>query len=131
MYNLSKDIVREYVKVFMMFVDEFVFTDGQFSDRSAAAFSLSLCCSISLQSNNMLSTVCSALLQQHIGLSVTLYLYRYDLTLPCAVTIVVKFGVILIFNFNLSTILVKNLFRDCAFCSVIPFTLPLGYTEFV
>jgi hypothetical protein len=30
-------------------------------------------------------------------------LYRYDLMLPCAVTIVVKFGVILIFNFNLST----------------------------
>jgi hypothetical protein len=31
-------------------------------------------------------------------------LYRYDLTLPCAVTIVVKFGVISIFNFNLFTI---------------------------
>jgi hypothetical protein len=34
------------------------------------------------------------LLQEHIGLSSILYLYRYDLILPCAVTIVVKFGVV-------------------------------------
>jgi hypothetical protein len=37
-----------------------------------------------------------------------LYLCRYDLILPCAVTIVVKFGVILIFILNLSVILGEN-----------------------
>jgi hypothetical protein len=81
---------------------------GQFSDRNTAAFRLSLSCSSSLLSNNMWFTVCSPLLQEHIGLSWILDLCRYDLILPCPVTIVVKFGVTLIFNFNLSTILGKN-----------------------
>jgi len=54
----------------------------------------------------MLSTVCSLLLQEHIGLF--LYLCKYDLILLCPVTIVVKFGVTLIFIFNLSAILGKN-----------------------
>jgi len=36
-----------------------------------------------------------------------LYLYKYDLILPCPVTDVVKFGVTLIFSFNLSAILGK------------------------
>ena len=57
---------------------------------------------------NMWSAVCSPLLQEHIGLSKILYLRRYDLILPCPVTIVVKFGVTLIFIFNLSAILGKN-----------------------
>jgi len=55
----------------------------------------------------MWSTVCSPLLQEHIGLSKILYLCRYDLILPCPLTIVVKFG-FFIFIFKLSAILGKN-----------------------
>ena len=81
---------------------------GQFSVRNMAPFRLSLSCLSSLQSYNMWSTVCSPLLQEHIGLSKVLYLCRYDLILPCPVAIVVKFGVTLILIFNLSAILGKN-----------------------
>jgi len=49
-------------------------------------------------------------LQGHIGLSIILYLYRYDLILPWPVTIIVRFGVTLIFSFNLSTTLGKYSF---------------------
>ena len=42
------------------------------------------------------------------GLPLILYLNRYDLILPCLVAIVVKFGVTLIFSFNLSAILGKK-----------------------
>ena len=76
----------------------------------------------------MWSAVCSPLLQEHIGLSKILYLCRYDLILPCPVTIVVKFGVTLIFIFNLSAILGKNNFV-IAPLFLVPFTLPLRYTE--
>ena len=85
----------------------FLLTD-QFSVRNTAAFRLSLSCSSSLQSYNMWSTVCSPLLQEQIGLSKILYLCKYDLMLQCPVTIVVKFGVILIFIFNPSALLGKN-----------------------
>ena len=88
---------------------------GQFCDRSTAALSLSRSCSTSSQSNNTWSTVCSRLLQEHIGLSLILNLYKYDLIFPCRVTIAVKFGVTLIFNFNLSTILGKNYFMIAPF----------------
>jgi len=81
---------------------------GQFSDRSTAALSMSHSCSTSSQLNNIWSIVCSPLLQEHIGLSLILNLYKYALLFPCPVTIVVKFGVTLIFNFNLSAILGKN-----------------------
>ena len=81
---------------------------GQLSFRNTAAFRQSLSCSSSLQSHNMWSTVCSPLLQEHIVLSKILYFWSYDLILPCPVTIVVKFGVTLIFIFNLSAILGKN-----------------------
>ena len=43
------------------------------------------------------------------------YLCRYDLILPCPVIIVVKFGVTLIFIFNLSTILGKKDFLIAPF----------------
>jgi hypothetical protein len=69
---------------------------GQFSDRSTAAFSLSLSCSSSLKSNNLWSTVCYPLLQEHIGVYKIMYLYMYDLILPCPVTIVlnvIQFGI--------------------------------------
>jgi hypothetical protein len=46
-------------------------------------------------------------LHEHVGLSMILYLYKYDLILPCRVTNVVKFGVTIIFSFNLSAILGK------------------------
>jgi len=38
-------------------------------------------------------------------MSIILYLYRYDLILPWPVTIIVRFGITLIFNFNLSATL--------------------------
>jgi hypothetical protein len=53
------------------------------------------------------SIVCSPFLHEHVGLSIILYLYKYDLILPCPDTIVVKSGVTLIFSFNLSVILGK------------------------
>jgi hypothetical protein len=53
-------------------------------------------------------TACSPFLQKHIWLSRILCLCKYDFMLPCPVTVVVKFEVILIFNFNLSAILGKN-----------------------
>ena len=81
---------------------------GQLSVCITAAFSLSLSTSNNLQSCITWSTVCSTLLHEHIGLSWILYLCRYDLIFPCPVTIVVKFGVTLIFCFNLSAILGKN-----------------------
>jgi len=60
-----------------------------------------------------------------------LYLYKYDLILPCPVTDVVKFGVTLIFSFNLSAILGKYNFFNCTFCRTAPFLLPLFfYTAF-
>ena len=83
---------------------------GQFSDRSTAALSMSRSCSTSSQLNNIWSIVCSPLLQEHIGLSLILNLYKYALIFPCPVIIVVKFGVTLIFKFNLSAILEKNNF---------------------
>jgi len=80
---------------------------GQFSDRSISVFSLSLSCCTSSQPYNIRSVVCSPVLQGHIELSIILYLYRYDLILPWPVTIIVRFGVTLIFNFNLSATLGK------------------------
>ena len=78
-----------------------------FSVRSTEAFSLFHSCSISSQSYIVRSIVCSAFLREYVGLSMILYLYKYDLILPCPVTNVVKFGVTLIFIFNLSAILRK------------------------
>ena len=90
-YNLSKGtfVIFFFFLIFVKFVNESVSTHGQFSVRSTAAFRLSLSCSCSLQSYNMWSAVCSPLLQEHIGLSKILYLRRYNLILPCPVTIVV------------------------------------------
>ena len=89
---------------------------GQFSDLITAAFRLSLSCSSSLQSNNMWTTVCSSLLQEHTGLSRILFLCRYDLILPRPITIVVKFGITLRFSFNLSSILGRNNFVIATTC---------------
>jgi len=96
---------------------------GQFSDRSTAALSLSLSFSTSSQSNIMWSVVCSPLLQEHIGLSLILYLNKYDLILPCPVTIVVKFGVTVILSFNLSVIFGKKVFVIAPFVVVMSHSL--------
>ena len=59
--------------------------------------------------------MCSAFVHEHVGLSVILYLYKYDLILPFPVTDVVKFGVTLIFTFNLSAVLGKYNFVIATF----------------
>jgi hypothetical protein len=100
--NIVKYLLYSFISLFLL--------TGQFSDRNTAAFSLSLSCSSSLHSNNMWFNGCSPLLQEHIGLPNILNVYRYDLMLPCPVTTVVKFGVTLIFAFNLSDIMEKNYF---------------------
>ena len=111
LYSLSKDRLSvNFIKFLLHLLISISLLTDQFSDRSPAALRLSLSCSTSSQSNNMWSNFCSHLLQEHIGLSIILYLYKYDLILPCPVTIIVKFGVTLIFNFNLSAILGKYVF---------------------
>ena len=88
-----------FVKLLLNLLMSLFLLTGQFSVRNTAAFRLSLSCSSSMQSNNMWSTVGTPLLQEHIGLSKILYLCRYDLILPCPVTIVVKFGGYINFQF--------------------------------
>jgi hypothetical protein len=120
------NIVKDLYSLMSLFL-----LTGQFSDRNTAAFSLSLPCSSSLHPYNMRSTVWSPLLQEHTGLSNILNLYRYDLMLPCAVTTVGKFGVTLIFAFNLSDILGKNDFVIAPFLVSSHSLLPFDYTEIV
>jgi hypothetical protein len=123
--NLLKILVYLLIRVSLL--------TGQFSDRSISAFGLSLSCLTSLQSNNVWFAVCSPVLQGHTVLSIILYLYRYDLILPWPVTIIVRFGVTLIFNFNLSATLGKYSFvvtpfvvRSHSICHFVSlFSLPL------
>jgi hypothetical protein len=109
--------VRECVKVLIISVDQSVFTHGQFSARSAAALSLSLPAA-AVHSQTLCSLLFVLLLQRHFGLSDILYLYRYGLMLLCPVTAVVKFGVTVIFSFNLSANLGKNDFVIVPFVGV-------------
>ena len=101
LYNLSK---VNFLKVLLYSLTRISLLMGHFPVRSTAAFSLSISCSTSSQSYIMRSIVCSPLLHEHVGLSMILYLYKYDLTLPCPVTKAVKLGVTSIFSFNLSAI---------------------------
>ena len=71
---LLKILVYLLIKVFLL--------TGQFSVRNISAFNLSLSRFTRSQSYNIRSVVCSPILQGHIGLSIVLYLYRYDLILP-------------------------------------------------
>ena len=130
-YDLSRDILSvNFLKVLLYLLMGISLLTGQCSDLSTAAFSLSLSCSTSSQSyTNIWSVVCSPFLQGHIGLSVILYFYKYDLILPCAVTIVVKFGVTLIFNFNLSAILGNYNFVIAPF-TVLSHSLCHNFTPF-
>jgi len=119
LYNLSKVMLSvNFLKVLLYLLTRISLLMGHFSFRSTAAFSLFLSCSTSSQSYIVRSIVCSAFLHEHVGLSMILYLYKYDLTLPCPVTNVMKFGVTLIFSFNLSADIVVLL-------TVI--TLPINY----
>ena len=97
--NLLKLLVYLLIRVSLL-------TD-QFSVRNISTFSSSLSCFTRSQSYNIYSVVCSPILQGHIGLSIIVYLYRYDLILPWPVAIIVRFGVTLIFSFNLSATLGK------------------------
>ena len=76
LYSLSNDrlSVNFLISLLYLLISVSLLT-GQFSDRSTAALSLSLSCSTSSQSNIMWSIVCSPLLQEHMGLSLILYLY--------------------------------------------------------
>jgi hypothetical protein len=80
----------------------------QLSDRITADFKLSLTSFKSSHSNKMWSTDCSPFLNEHLGLSFMLYLYTYVLILPCLITNLVNFGVVVILRFKLSTMLGKN-----------------------
>ena len=71
-------------------------------------FSLSLSCFTSSQPHNIRSAVCSPVLQAHIELSIILYLYRYDLILPWPVTIIVRFGGHINFQFLICLLLQGN-----------------------
>jgi len=96
-----------FLKVLLCLLMRISLLMGHFSVRSTAVFSLFLSCSTSSQSYIIWSIVCSPFLHEHVGLSIILHLYKYDLILACPVTKVVKFGVTLIFSFNLSAILGK------------------------
>jgi hypothetical protein len=110
LYNLSKVMLSvNFLKVLLYLLTRISLLMGHFSVRSTAAFSLSLSCSTSSQSYIVRSIVCYPFLHEHIGLSMILYLYKYDLILPCLVTNIVKFGVTLIFSFNLSAYLLTYL----------------------
>ena len=96
-----------FLKVLLYLLTGMYLLMGHFFVSSTAAFSLSLSCSTSSQSYIIRSIVCSPFLHEHVGLSMFLYLYKYELILPYPVTNVMKFGVTLIFSFKLSAILEK------------------------
>jgi len=101
LYNLSNVMLSvNFLKVLLYLLMRISLLMGHFSVRSTAAFSLFLSCSTSSQSYIIF-------MHEHVGLSMILYLYKYDLILPRPVTNFVKFGVTLIFTFNLSFILGK------------------------
>jgi len=69
-HNLSKDILFvNFLKLLLNLLMNLSLLTGQFSVRNTAAFRLSLSYSSNLQPCNMWSAVCSALLQEHIGLA--------------------------------------------------------------
>ena len=92
--NLLNILVYLLIRIYLL--------TGRFSVRNISAFSFSISCYTRSQSYNIRSVVCCPILQGHIELSIILYLYRYDLILPWPVTIIVRFGVTLIF-----TVLIK------------------------
>ena len=77
-YTLSSVMlfVNSLKNLYNFIVSVSLFT-GQFSDCVPATFSLSLSCCRSLQLNSVWSTDWSPSLQEHIGLSIILCLYRY------------------------------------------------------
>ena len=93
LYNLSKDMLCvNFLKFLLYLLTRISLLMGHFSVRSTAAFSLFRSCSNSSQSYIVWSIVCSPFLHEHVGLSLLLYLFKYDLILPCPVTNVAKLG---------------------------------------
>jgi hypothetical protein len=65
-YNLSKNILFvNFLKVLLKFVMSLFLLTGQFSDPNTAAFRLSLSCSSSSQSNNVIYCLCSVFARAH------------------------------------------------------------------
>ena len=105
----------EFFNVSQYMIYNYNFAKGLFSGRSTAALTMSLSCSTISQLSNVWSIVCSPFLQEHIGLSLILNLYKYALIFPCFLSIVVKFEVTFILNFNLSAFFEKNDFVIATF----------------
>jgi hypothetical protein len=79
LYSLSNDILSvNFLNSFLYLLISVSLLTGQFSNRSSEALSLRVSCPTSSQSNIMWSIVCTPLLQEHVGLSLILYLNRYD-----------------------------------------------------
>ena len=95
-----------FVKVLLYLLTRISLLMGHFSVHITADFSLFLSCSTSSKSYIVWSIVCSPFFH-YVGLSMILFLYMYDQTLSRPVTFFVKFGITLIFSFNLSAILGK------------------------
>ena len=113
LYKFSSSMLStNLLKILMYLLIRVSLLTGQFSVRNISAFILSLSCFTRSHSDNKWSVVCSPILQVHIELYIILYLYRYEyvLILPWPIIIIVKFGVTLIFSFNLSATLGKYKF---------------------
>ena len=67
-----------FLKVLLYLLTGMYLLMGHFFVRSTAAFSLSLSCSTSSQPYIVRSVVCSPVLDEHVGLSMILYLYKYN-----------------------------------------------------
>ena len=78
---------------------------GQTSDFNTVSFLI-----ISSHLHNKRSIVCSLVPQGHVGVSIILIRCKYDLILPCPVTMDVKSLVMFMFVFNLSAITGKYSF---------------------
>jgi hypothetical protein len=87
------------------------FVIGQFTPAFIILFlSTWLCFLNSSHSRTIWSVVCGLILQRNVGSSVVLNLWKYDLTLPCLVTIVDKFIHTCSLFDSLSFTLGKNVF---------------------
>jgi hypothetical protein len=116
LYNLSKVMLSvNFLKVLLYLLMRISLLMSHFSVRITAGFSLFPSCFNSAQWYIIWSIVCSPFFHEHVGPSMILYLYKYDLILQCPVSNVAKFGVILIFSFNLSAILGKCNFVTATF----------------
>jgi hypothetical protein len=89
-YKSSKLILfTNFWKNFVYLFAKSEFAIGQFPPAFVILFLRTcLCFFNSSHSHNKWSVVCGLILQRHVGSSMILNLWRYDLSLPCPVTIV-------------------------------------------